>query len=41
MAKRVISGDLFQESWIELDNEIRDLQLSFKSSGDDDAVKVK
>ncbi len=30
MAKRVISGDLFQESWIELDNEIRDLQSSFE-----------
>merc|ERR1712146_404435 len=39
MAKRVISGDLFQESWIELDNEIRDLQSSFSS--DDDAVTVK
>ncbi len=39
MAKRVISGDLFQESWIELDSEIRDLQSSFGSG--DDAVNVK
>lgn len=27
MAKRVISGDLFKESWVELDSEIRDLEL--------------
>jgi hypothetical protein len=24
MAKRVISGPLFQESWVELDSEVRD-----------------
>lgn len=29
MAKRVISGELFPESWIELDEEIRQAELGF------------
>ena len=28
MAKRVISGPLFNESWVELDNEIHDFESS-------------
>ena len=28
MAKRVISGPLFHESWVELDNEIHDFESS-------------
>jgi UDP-glucose:glycoprotein glucosyltransferase len=27
MARRVISGELFHESWVELDNEIRALEV--------------
>lgn len=26
MAKRVISGPLFKESWVELDNEVREVE---------------
>ena len=27
MARRIVSGNLFNESWVELDNEIRELQI--------------
>jgi len=40
MAKRVISGDLFQESWIELDDEIRNLYVSFEESKNTETHKV-
>lgn len=32
MAKRVISGELFPESWLELDQEIRDAEAHFSAS---------
>ena len=29
MAKRIIAGELFDESWIELDQEIKDVETQY------------
>jgi hypothetical protein len=32
MAKRIISGDLFEESWVELDAEVEKYEKEYLSS---------
>jgi hypothetical protein len=32
MAKRVISGPLFQESWVELDEEVKAVEAAYHAS---------
>jgi len=41
MAKRIISGPLFKESWVELDDEVRSFMESHAAAAAAAAVEAK